>query len=719
MKGMNKIKRGTGFRGCLDYALDHKGDPGKLIGGNMCGSDARELAAEFGAVRQLRPDIEKPVWHNSLRLPEGEKLTDEKWVEIADDYMRRMGFTDNHQRTYVLHDPDHIHIVANRISSSGEIYLGQNENLKSTSRIQELERVHGLTITKGPDYDPASGKVIMPDVKQLSSNEINRAVRTGEPPARAEIQAFAQAAAVNCHSYTEYSERLRAVGVELLPVLQKDDTHISGLSYKYNGMTIKGSDIGKKFTASGLKKDGISYDKDRDGATARADISRAASKSFGITDRELAAVENQERRAVSTDDRAIGSGNSGIDGREPADARADRPAQRSDSETDRPAAPGADRSNHDRDSGSSRDASRGESSERQDVGRVDIDRSNSGGAYDRVISLAAETAPAPGELGRGSSGKALGPGNRTAAAVDRQTAAISVDRYEIGIRDAKKGLMMNRTYTGDELKKAMPWLQRQNAKGDDIYIRPAGDNHALVLVDDLKKSAIEQMKAKGYAPAAIVETSPGNYQCWVKISDTPQPADVRKLAAQALAKHFGGDLNSADSQHYGRLAGFTNRKPKHEKQGRSPYVLAHECTGAVADKGPQLVHDITQRLEQQRDEQHRQAKLDAIKATTTGVMHHKTTDAYRAEYAVLLERYGVTMDTSKADYMIAKSLAKKGYGADYIAGAIRTESPAIETRKAGHADDYAQRTVAAAERTDDVRAARAAERKRSNNGPSL
>lgn len=175
---------------------------------------------------------------------------------------------------------------------------------------------------------------------------------------------------------------------------------------------------------------------------------------------------------------------------------------------------------------------------------------------------------------------------------------------------------------------------------------------------------------------------------------------------------IGGNMNSADGQHYGRLAGFTNRKPQHERDGRSPYVLAHPSPGAVAEAGPRVAEKIAQRLEAERNEQHQRQRLDAIRRENIapGVVHYRAADAYRAEYAVLLKRYGENMDASKADYMIAKSMAKRGFGPDYIAGAIRTESPCIETRKAGHADDYAARTVAAAERSDDVRAARRDER---------
>ncbi|MEQ5024833.1 relaxase/mobilization nuclease domain-containing protein, partial [Klebsiella pneumoniae] len=98
MKGMQQIKRGSGFRGVVSYALDNDNgqELGEVIGGNMSGRTLNELSSEFGVSRKLRPDVKKPVWHNSLRLPEGDKLTEEQWTKIADDYMSRMGFSDKH-----------------------------------------------------------------------------------------------------------------------------------------------------------------------------------------------------------------------------------------------------------------------------------------------------------------------------------------------------------------------------------------------------------------------------------------------------------------------------------------------------------------------------------------------------------------------------------------------------------------------------------------------
>ena len=98
MKGMQKIKRGKSFAGVVLYVLkpgSHHRTVPEVIGGNMTGDCSQELIDEFNLTKELRSDVAKPVWHNSLRLPQGESLTNEQWKRIADDYMKRMGFGDS------------------------------------------------------------------------------------------------------------------------------------------------------------------------------------------------------------------------------------------------------------------------------------------------------------------------------------------------------------------------------------------------------------------------------------------------------------------------------------------------------------------------------------------------------------------------------------------------------------------------------------------------
>ncbi|OYV26995.1 MAG: hypothetical protein B7Z82_06800, partial [Halothiobacillus sp. 20-54-6] len=76
-----KITRGTGFRGVLDYALDagnQKGKNPEIVGGTLTSGNARTMSTQFAVTRRLRPDIKSPVWHASLALPEGERLSSER-----------------------------------------------------------------------------------------------------------------------------------------------------------------------------------------------------------------------------------------------------------------------------------------------------------------------------------------------------------------------------------------------------------------------------------------------------------------------------------------------------------------------------------------------------------------------------------------------------------------------------------------------------------------
>lgn len=269
MKGMQKIKRGKNFAGVVFYALrpaSHHKTPPSVIGGNMDGSNAGELIAEFNATKALRPDLAKPVWHNSLRLPKNEALTDAQWSEIADDYMSRMGFSETHLRCYVLHDDaagQHIHIIASRIElSSGKLYLGKNENLISTRIIQDLEQDYQLTRTKGPKASLAAPS---PKSKlKKSRNEMMIEKRTGELCPKGFIQNALNELLDTRQSITAFVQQLVAQNIRPIPNIASTG-RMNGFSFEYNGIAFKASQLGKGYSWSALQSR-IDYQQERDNA---------------------------------------------------------------------------------------------------------------------------------------------------------------------------------------------------------------------------------------------------------------------------------------------------------------------------------------------------------------------------------------------------------------------------------------------------------------------
>ncbi|EOM8340599.1 relaxase/mobilization nuclease domain-containing protein, partial [Salmonella enterica] len=253
MKGMQKIKRGKSFAGVVQYALKpgahHKSDP-IIIGGNMLGDSAFELIAEFDSTKHLRQDVAKSVWHNSLRLPNGESLTNEQWSSIADDYMKRMGFSDTHLRCYVLHDDEgqHIHIIASRIDiAGGKLYLGRNENLISTRIIGELEFAHGLTVTR----TASSIATKQPKRKRISRNEQMLSERTGVPCPKKFLQQIIDKSLADSPDLLTFIRRLEEAEVGWTANIASTGK-MNGFSFKYRDIAFKASKLGKAYSWANL-----------------------------------------------------------------------------------------------------------------------------------------------------------------------------------------------------------------------------------------------------------------------------------------------------------------------------------------------------------------------------------------------------------------------------------------------------------------------------------
>lgn len=694
-----KLVKGRGFRGALEYDLTK--EKGRVIDSNMAGQTPRELAAEFGEIRKLRPNLGKAVLHVSLSAAPGETLTDAQWCEIGQRYLHGMGFTDNQfvitRHTDTAHE--HIHILANRITHTGEVVSDAQDYRRQEALMREIERDYGLQQV-APSIEAQR--------KAPTKGEIEQGLRTGQPSMRQQLQQLCDAAAQDCGSFTAYQARLEAAGVELVPVAQLGGAKLSGLSYRLDGVTMKGSDLGRGYTAVGIQKRGISYEQDRDFAAVRRCVERDAARAFGEPDRGPATGQAAERGGPGRDAGAAGASHGGIDRRDAADAGRDRPHEPGAGRGVPAPAGGVGDGLQGRGSGSGagrRAPEPGRGTDGMDPLRAGGgDRDAYSHARDRILALAA----ASGDQERTGSARGRGASearrDRSIEALQRQVTALGVARVEVGIRDAKTGQMMQREWSFAELAQSAAWLKRMNAKGNDVYIRPAGE-HGLVLVDDLTLPALARMQAAGFTPAATIETSPGNYQAWVKLSDQPLAADVRRFAAQELAKQYGGDLNSADSRHYGRLAGFTNQKPQHTREGRQPYVLAHDCLGKVARAAPAYLERIESHLDRVEGQRLREKRLEALETARPGSYgaQHDPVKAYQQQAQRLMQRYGKDADFSRLDWMIATDMAKSGrFTAQDIARGIRECSPHVESRKAGHVEDYAQRTAEKAWRAPEV-----------------
>ena len=728
MKGMTKILRGFTFKSALLYCEgrgEKDGAPeGRLIGGNMAGGTVRELLDEFLVVRRLRPDIEKTTWHNSLRLPFGDHLDDEKWRVVVADYMQRMGFSFAHPYCIWSHDDEGaVHIIASRIGFDGRVYLGQNENLASTRHIQDLERAHSLRLTKGPEYidpnaEPEALRPVPRDRAALRKSEIDQAVRTGQEPPKVRLQRLIDEAVADSPSVVELAERLESEGVSVRANLASTGT-FNGFSFELAGIPFKGSELGKGYAWKGLQAKGVTYEQARD----RTSLERfsASARAAAGNDGPASADFDIDRPGGSARPNADALG-AGVAGPEPTAASTDaRPGS-----ADR-----ADRSGVGPDPSEAAAAGRAPGQARAGDEPGD-GRPTFAGVQGQGRAPSATPAGQPGRLG-GSAGEGLGV---EAAAVRqelskdhakkveawrRQAAALGSPVYRvslIGRAGKAEGKRINLGKPRDEgeaehfydaaaVEVLIPQLRRRNALGFDVYVTPIDKAHHYIVIDDMKPCAVQLLASLGHAPCLVQSSSKGNEQAVLKVPRTERQDE------QALANKVVQQLNMAYGDpkfsgviHPFRMAGFSNKKPGRESAFTRILEASHRICNRATDLLQQLrqaADSLVERARKKREQE--QIEVDAARQAQRSrgqaeieIDFDRGDDSERgfrraaAGIRAWVRLRGLTEDASRVDFRAAVAMLGAGWTEAQVRAGMFAGSDGLAARHTDP-DDYVRRTV--------------------------
>lgn len=191
--------------------------------------------------------------------------------------------------------------------------------------------------------------------------------------------------------------------------------------------------------------------------------------------------------------------------------------------------------------------------------------------------------------------------DRTGNAVGKMLQALGAPAYDIGVLSDRGMLPGLAALTDRQVESRIPLLKSHNARGAHIYIRPSGE-HRFTVLDDLTRDSVDRLRADGMEPCALVETSPGNFQGWLK-HDSIYPSGISTFIAKQLAERYQADPGAADWRRFGRLPGFTNCKPKHRKpNGLFPFVLLHDCTGDEYARAAFLRLEMTKQFQLREEE---------------------------------------------------------------------------------------------------------------------
>lgn len=173
------------------------------------------------------------VWHCSLSLSSEEGvLSNEKWDEVAHDFMDRMGFTEESGKSpcrwVAIHHGaskngnDHVHIAASMVREDGTRWDGRlRDYKKAQDACRDLEVKHGLTRVEGRSHGTAERGEKPAERYQAARAEMNLT-------APKDLAQRVRSAAVAATSEAEWLRRVRADGVVVKPFFAAGTTDVVG-----------------------------------------------------------------------------------------------------------------------------------------------------------------------------------------------------------------------------------------------------------------------------------------------------------------------------------------------------------------------------------------------------------------------------------------------------------------------------------------------------------
>lgn len=234
---IGKIVQGADFRGVVNYVLQKPyAEP---LGGRGLRNDSIDhIVDSFRMQASLNP-IAKPVAHISLdfSVQDKERLTNRMMMQIADEYLRRMGYGDTQVLIVRHHDREHphLHLVLNRIDGNGKRISDKNERVRNTKVCRDLSDKYGLYIAPNKE-NVKRHRLREPDKTKY---EIYDAIRECLP---------------TCRNWNDLALSLRKHGIETEFKYKGSTSTIEGVKFSKNGYTFSGSKVDKAFSYSKLNR---------------------------------------------------------------------------------------------------------------------------------------------------------------------------------------------------------------------------------------------------------------------------------------------------------------------------------------------------------------------------------------------------------------------------------------------------------------------------------
>lgn len=206
----------------LRDAVQHK-DRAEILAFNNCFGDKYEMAEQFRDVARLSKRVEKPAFHLSIRLAEGDHLTKDQLIELGEALVKEFNVAD-HQYLMVFHKDtreQHFHIVANRVGLDGKAASDSNSYRRMAAFCRKQEQKLGLTQVLSP-------KAFLSKDQQLIPRQDQRKVK---------LKDHIQNTLRKVNNYPAFEKAMHSLGYTIIK--GRGISFIDGKKVK-----IKGSEVG-------------------------------------------------------------------------------------------------------------------------------------------------------------------------------------------------------------------------------------------------------------------------------------------------------------------------------------------------------------------------------------------------------------------------------------------------------------------------------------------
>lgn len=217
---------------------------------------AAHMAADFDAVRALRPGLGKAVLHVALAFPaeEASKLTNEVMGRIAQDYLTGMRIDPENTQWAVVRHQDkehpHMHLIVNRVDLDGQTVSDQFCRSRSVDVCKRIERDYKLIVADEVGHYQA--RAISPTPKQIKAATPREEQAAEWSRVRQEIGRALGYTVKEAHSFDELSGALQRRGIRL-ELMRRKDGSAAGVVFEKDGHRVKGSQVGREYSAGNLE----------------------------------------------------------------------------------------------------------------------------------------------------------------------------------------------------------------------------------------------------------------------------------------------------------------------------------------------------------------------------------------------------------------------------------------------------------------------------------